>query len=93
MQSGKNIVLSKQGMSQRQIARTVGVAQVLVSTTYSRFRQLETLKNSIKSLFFSHGKLNRKRQDHIKAQIAGKIPTTCHPELQTKNLQATGMSV
>lgn len=90
VQRGRIIALVEQGMSQREIARTVGVTQGVVSKTYSRFLELETLKNRPRR---SRGKVTTEQQDRFLAQIARRNPTVSHPELQRQLLQATGVSV
>lgn len=90
VQRGRIIALAEQGMAQRQIARTVGVTQGVVSKTYSRFLELGTLKNRPRR---SRGRVTTEGQDRFLAQIARRNPTTSHPELQRQLLQATGVSV
>lgn len=90
VQRGRIITLVEQGMSQREIARTVGVTQGVVSKTYSRFLELGTLKNRSRR---SRGKVTTEEQDRFLVQIARRNPTVSHPELQRQHLQVTGISV
>lgn len=90
VQRGRVIALVEQGMSQREIARIVGVSQGAVSKTYTRFLELQTLKNRPRR---SRGKVTTEYQDRFVAQIARRNPTVSHPELQRQLLQATGISV
>lgn len=90
VQRGRIITMAEQGMSQRQIARTVGVTQGVVSKTYARFLELGTLKNRPRR---SRGRVTTERQDRFLAQTARRNPAVSHSELQRQFLQATGVSV
>lgn len=90
VQKGRIITLTEQGMSQRQIARTVGVTQGVLSKTYARFLELGTLKNRPRR---SRGTVTTESQDRFLVQTARRNPTVSHPEHQRQLLQATGVSV
>lgn len=90
VQRGRIIALVEQGMSQRQISATLGVSQGVISKTYSRFLELETLNNRPRQ---SRGKVTTDRQDRFIAQIARRNPTTSHPEIKRQFLEATGVNV
>lgn len=90
IQRGRIVALVEQGMSQRQIAATVGVSQGVVSKTYARFLELETLKNRPRQ---SRRRVTSDRQDRFLIQIAKRNPTSTHRDLQRQLLQATGVGV
>lgn len=59
VQRGRTTVLSEQDKSHRQIARTLGATQGVVSKTYASFLELGTLKNSLRS----RGRVATERQN------------------------------
>ncbi|XP_072384514.1 uncharacterized protein [Diabrotica undecimpunctata] len=90
VQRGRIVALFEQGMSQRQISATLHVSQSVVLKTYARFLELGTLKNRPRE---GRRRVTSDRQDRFLGQMAGRNPTSSHPELQGQLLQTTGIDI
>ncbi|KAL3287097.1 hypothetical protein HHI36_001581 [Cryptolaemus montrouzieri] len=92
VQRGRTVALVE-GLTQRDIAATMGVSQGVISKTYARYVELQSLQNRPRR---SRKKITSEEQDRFLFQFARRDPSASHPILihNTRHfLEAIGISV
>ncbi|KAL3276124.1 hypothetical protein HHI36_020844 [Cryptolaemus montrouzieri] len=84
------ITFVEEGVTQRDIAAAMGVSQWVISKTYARYVELQSLQKRPRR---SRRKITSAEQDRFLCQIARRDPSVSHTILQRQFLEATGISV
>ncbi|KAL3280668.1 hypothetical protein HHI36_003905 [Cryptolaemus montrouzieri] len=84
------ISLVEEGVRQKDIAATIEVSQGVISKTYARYVELQSLQNKPRR---SRRKITSEEQDRFFCQVAKRDPNASTPTHQKQFLEATGISV